>query len=67
MTIHYLRPHEVGGHPIEYHKAHPEVGGIDVVVWQDARRHEGFLLNCRDWQHAHELVDVIRREKEAGQ
>ncbi|MHA7826908.1 MAG: hypothetical protein ACX93P_05025 [Roseovarius sp.] len=66
MTVHFLRPREVGGYPIDYQEAHPEIGGIDVIVWRDEGRHDGFLVNCRDWQRAHELVDVIRRETEGA-
>ena len=66
-NIHFLRPHEIGGHPIDYQKADPAIGGVDVIVWKDARRHEGLLVNCRDWKQAHELLRTIRRGKEAGQ
>lgn len=64
-NIHFLRPNKIGGHPVEYQKANPEIGGVDVIVWRDERRDDGFLINCRDWQHAHELVDTIRKAKGA--
>lgn len=63
-NIHFLRPQKIAEHPVDYQKAHPEVGGIDVIIWKNDNRDEGFLVNCRDWKMAHELVDVIRRAKE---
>jgi hypothetical protein len=53
----------VAGFPIEYHKADPEIGGIEVIIWRDARRHDGFMFHARDWGHVHRLLAKIAAGK----
>jgi|GEM_PF-2692414 len=59
MTLHFLRPQQVAGYPITYHQPAPEVGGIEVVIWRDARRDDGFMFHARDWGHVHRLLSDI--------
>jgi len=60
MAIHFLRPQQVAGFPVEYHEATPEIGGIDVIVWRDARRNDGFKIHCRDWGRVHQVLTTIK-------
>lgn len=59
MSILELRPRKVAGFLIDYHAADPDVGGVDVVIWRNARRDDGFLVRCSDWGHAHRLLTDI--------
>lgn len=59
MTLHFLRPRQVAGYPITYHEADPELGGIEVIIWRDARRDDGFMIRCTDWGHVHRLLTDI--------
>ena len=63
MTLHFLRPQQVAGYPITYHQADPEIGGIEVIIWRDARRHDGFMVHARDWGHVHRLLAKIAAGK----
>lgn len=67
MTIHNLRPRELAGFVIDYHVADPFVGGIDVFIWRNARRDDGFMIRCSDWGHAHRLLTDINAVMEARQ
>jgi hypothetical protein len=58
MTLHFLRPQQVAGYQITYHQPAPEVGGIEVIIWRDARR-DDFMIHCTDWGHVHRLLSDI--------
>ncbi|MGR3548257.1 MAG: hypothetical protein ACU0DX_14075 [Roseovarius sp.] len=59
MTIHLLRPRQVACYPITHHQADPEIGGIEVIIWRDARRDDDFMFCARNWQHVHRLLTDI--------
>jgi hypothetical protein len=53
-----ILPPRVNGFPVDYMPA--EGGGVDVAIWQDERRDEGFLIHCADWAAVRKLVaDVM--------
>ena len=64
MTLHFLRPTKLAGFLIDYRKADPEIGGVDVFIWRDARRDDGFMIHCHDWGHAHRLLTDIKKVME---
>lgn len=64
MAVHNLRPRKLGPYDLEYHRG--ELGDIEVIVWRDECRHDGFMIRCRDWQHVHKLMRVIRAEMSEG-
>lgn len=64
MNLHFLRPRELAGYPIDYYKADPVTGAIDVVIWRNERRDDGFMIHCENWGHAHRLLTEIGKATE---
>ena len=59
MTVQFLCPRQVAGYPIDYHPATPKIGRIEVIIWRDARRDDGFMIRCTDWSHVRRLLTDI--------
>lgn len=66
MTVHFLRPQKMAGFTVEYHQGPPEVGGIEVIIWRNVRRDDGFMFRCRDWGHVHRTLSNIKAAMAGG-
>jgi hypothetical protein len=52
--------------PIEYHKADPEIGGIDVYIFYDESRDDGTMIHCGDWGDVYRLLRKLKRVLEGA-
>lgn len=64
MSVVELLPKTVAGLPVDYHRADPEIGGIEVIIWSSAARDDGICFTVATAFEAHRVLRDL--EKHVG-
>lgn len=64
MNVIELLPKTVAGLPVDYYRADPEVGGIEIIIWSSAERHDGIRFSVATAFEAHRVLRDL--EQHAG-